>query len=91
MVTAPTYGAAGNIPAVLHYCDHYVTGALIERMGLKGHSIGGAQVSELHANFIINNGEATGADVRNLMRDVEQRVLKATGIHLEREVRLLGD
>jgi UDP-N-acetylmuramate dehydrogenase len=66
-------------------------GELIERLGLKGHSIGGAQVSELHANFIVNSGEATGADVRNLIRDVEERVLKASGIRLEREVRLLGD
>jgi UDP-N-acetylmuramate dehydrogenase len=66
-------------------------GELIERLGLKGHSVGGAQVSEVHANFIVNSGEATGADVRNLMQDVEQRVLKTSGIRLEREVRLLGD
>jgi UDP-N-acetylmuramate dehydrogenase len=73
-------------------CDSCAgAGELIERLGLKGHSVGGAQVSPLHANFIVNTGHATGADVRKLMDDVEERVLKASGIRLEREVRLLGD
>jgi UDP-N-acetylmuramate dehydrogenase len=65
-------------------------GELIERLGLKGHRIGGAAISEVHANFIVNIDRATGADVRALMRDVEQKVLEASGVQLEREVRLLG-
>ena len=64
-------------------------GELIERLGLKGASVGGAQVSTLHANFIINSGAATGNDVRLLMRHVEEHVLREAGVHLEREARLL--
>lgn len=66
-------------------------GALIEQLGLKGHAIGGAAVSQIHGNFIINTGNATGADVRALMQHVEDTVRQATGISLEREVRLIGD
>jgi UDP-N-acetylmuramate dehydrogenase len=65
-------------------------GELIERLGLKGLRVGGAAISEIHANFIVNTGGATGADVRELMRLVEARVYQETGIQLEREVRLLG-
>ncbi len=64
-------------------------GRLVEKLGLKGLRIGGAQISELHGNFVINSGDATGDDVRQLLRTVENRVLDATGIVLEREVRLL--
>ncbi|MGF1449938.1 MAG: UDP-N-acetylmuramate dehydrogenase [Opitutales bacterium] len=65
-------------------------GRLIEQAGLKGATIGGAQVSELHANFIVNTGEATAAEIVALMRFIRHRVLAETGIVLEPEVVLAG-
>ena len=64
-------------------------GALVESLGLKGRKVGGAQVSELHANFIINMGEATGEDVRELAAEVESIAREQRGIVLEREARFL--
>lgn len=65
-------------------------GALIEAAGLKGARVGGAQVSDLHANFIVNQGGATAKDVRTLMELVKARVFEAHGIELQPEVRFLG-
>ncbi len=65
-------------------------GELIEGLGLKGFSIGGAQVSEVHANFIVNTGEATAQDVRALMDHIQAKVSEAHGIELTPEVRFLG-
>jgi len=64
-------------------------GMLIDRLGLKGFSIGGAKVSEHHANFIVNAGGATCVDILNLAHMVAERVQEAYGIKLEREVRLV--
>ena len=64
-------------------------GDLIEKLGLKELAIGGAQVSAIHGNFIINTGEATEADVLQLMAKVEAEVLSRAGVQLEREVRFL--
>ena len=64
---------------------------LIESCGLKGCRIGGAEVSEKHANFIINRGEATALDVENLILHVQQTVADATGIELIPEVRIVGN
>ncbi len=64
---------------------------LIEGCGLKGRRIGGAQVSEKHANFIVNVGEATAADIENLINEVQAAVLHQTGIDLHPEVRIVGD
>jgi len=64
-------------------------GQLVESLGLKGRQIGGAQVSEMHANFIINAGGASGEDVRALAAEVEQIALQQRGIALEREARFL--
>ncbi len=63
---------------------------MIEDLGLKGRSIGGAQVSEVHANFIVNTGGAKARDVLDLMEAVRSEVEKEYGITLEPEVRLLG-
>jgi UDP-N-acetylmuramate dehydrogenase len=71
--------------------EGHFAGRLIEEAGLKGVSIGGAQVSELHAGFLINVGNATSADVYALIRLVQQRVLETSGVRLETEVLLLGD
>ncbi len=64
---------------------------LIEGCGLKGKRIGGAQVSEKHANFIVNVGEATAADIENLIEEVRMTVLQQTGIDLHPEVRIVGE
>jgi UDP-N-acetylmuramate dehydrogenase len=64
---------------------------LIEFCGLKGLRIGGAEVSEKHANFIINNGTATAADIENLVNAVRMRVAADTGVDLVPEVRFVGE
>ncbi|MCS6813159.1 MAG: UDP-N-acetylmuramate dehydrogenase [Cyanobacteria bacterium] len=64
---------------------------LIQDLGLKGYAIGGAQVSELHANFIVNVGNATAADVYQLIGYVQQQVAQQYGIQLQPEVKILGD
>ena len=64
--------------------------ALIDQCGLKGLTVGGAQVSEKHAGFVINRGGATCADILELMEQVRKRVFDQTGVTLEPEVRLLG-
>ncbi len=65
-------------------------GTLIEGCGLKGKQIGGAEVSEKHAGFIINKGGATCADVKALIAFIKQTVLNETGVTLEPEVILIG-
>lgn len=64
-------------------------GALIEQCGLKGHSHGGAQVSDKHAGFIINKQNANAADVKNLIREVQTKVYDETGYNLECELIIL--
>ncbi|MES9998112.1 MAG: UDP-N-acetylenolpyruvoylglucosamine reductase, partial [Candidatus Thiodiazotropha lotti] len=63
---------------------------LIESIGLKGRQLGGAQVSEKHANFIVNTGDATAADIETLIETVQREVKAATGIDLITEVHRLG-
>jgi UDP-N-acetylmuramate dehydrogenase len=63
---------------------------LIESCGLKGHKLGQAQVSEKHANFIVNLGGATASDIEDLIELVQWRVASRTGIQLQREVRIIG-
>lgn len=65
-------------------------GTLIEKCGLKGFSIGGAQVAEKHANFILNTGNATADDIYRLIKHVQDTVEKQTGVRLEKEVRFIG-
>ncbi len=69
----------------------YFAGALIEQTGLKGFTVGGAQVSEKHAGFVINRGGATAADIRRLCEEVQSRVFAAHGVRLEPEVRFVGE
>lgn len=64
---------------------------LIETAGLKGHRIGGAQVSPKHANFIINTGTATSADLEALIHHVAERVRVVHGVELQPEVRIVGE
>ena len=64
---------------------------LIESAGLKGYCIGGACVSEKHANFIINRGDATATDIEQLMGSVQQQVLLQSSISLQAEVHIVGE
>lgn len=68
----------------------YYAGALIEQAGLKGYRVGDAQVSELHAGFVINRGHATSSEIYRLMQEVQRRVQAQFGVTLEPEVRLIG-
>lgn len=68
----------------------YYAGALIEQTGLKGYRVGDAQVSEMHAGFVINRGHATSSEIYRLMQEVQRRVQAQFGVTLEPEVRLIG-
>ena len=65
-------------------------GALIDALGFKGRMRGGAMVSDVHANFIVNTGTATAADVLALMAEIKERALSASGIDLEEEIQVVG-
>lgn len=65
-------------------------GALIEQCGLKGFSVGGAQVSEKHAGFVVNKGGATTAEIMELGKTVSEKVFNETGVKLEMEVKYIG-
>lgn len=69
---------------------HYA-GALIQEAGLKGFSVGGAQVSEKHAGFVINTGDATPDDVISLIKEVQRIVKEKSGVSLETEVKVVGE
>ncbi len=71
--------------------EGYFAGKLIEDAGLKGRTVGGAQVSELHAGFIINRGGATSKDVTDLMHIVQQEVFGRSGVQLVPEVRIIEE
>lgn len=64
-------------------------GAIIDRLGLKGAKVGGAKVSEIHANFIVNCGTATASDVLALIETIQTRVIQAEGIELELEIQVV--
>jgi UDP-N-acetylmuramate dehydrogenase len=64
-------------------------GLLIDQCGLKGLQVGGAKVSEMHANFIVNSGNATSQDVLQLIQTIQEKVALKTGLHLEAEVRVI--
>lgn len=69
----------------------YYAGTLIEQTGLKGYTVGGAQVSPKHAGFVVNVGGATASDVLQLISDVQVKVYAAHGVRLEPEVLVLGE
>lgn len=79
----PSCGSAFKRPE-----GHYA-GALIEQCGLKGYSIGGAMVSEKHAGFIVNSGNATSADIEALIQHIQKTVADNTGVELTPEIRIL--
>lgn len=71
--------------------EGYFAAALIDECGLKGLTVGDAQVSEKHAGFVINRGNATCAEITELMKKVKQRVYEKTGVTLEPEVKFIGE
>ena len=64
---------------------------LVDEAGCRGLSVGGAQVSEKHCNFLINTGDATSADIENLGEEVRRRVKDTSGVELEWEIRRIGE
>lgn len=78
-----------SIGCIFRNPSGHSAGALIDRSGLKGVAVGGAKVSEIHANFIINYQSATSKDVKQLIRLVQERVFEQTGVYLEPEVRMI--
>lgn len=71
--------------------EGYFAGKLIMDTGLRGYQVGGAQVSEKHCGFVINKGDATAADICQLMRDVSDKVQAQFGVVLEPEVKMIGE
>jgi UDP-N-acetylmuramate dehydrogenase len=76
--------------SVFKKVDHTPAWELIEKSGLKGLTVGGAAVSEKHANFIVNTGSATARDVKNLVDRIKRAVFETTGVALEEEVEFWG-
>lgn len=71
--------------------EGYFAGKLIMDAGIRGYQVGGAQVSEKHCGFVINKGDATAADICQLMRDVSDKVQAQFGVVLEPEVKMIGE
>lgn len=71
--------------------EGYFAGALIEESGLKGYSVGGAQVSEKHAGFVINKGGATASDIISLIKHIQNTVFEKYSVSLEPEVKIIGE
>ncbi len=70
--------------------DSIPAGKLIEELGLKNFSVGGARVSEVHGNFIVNDGDATSADVLTLIKEIQSAAERTRGIQLDTEVQIVG-
>lgn len=84
-ISMPSAGSTFKRP------EGYFAGKLIQDSGLMGYSIGGAQVSEKHAGFVVNKGGATAADVLALIKHIQDTVEEKFGVCLEPEVRLIGE
>lgn len=83
-LTKPSAGSVFRNP------PHASAGKMIEDLGLKGYCVGGAEVSCVHANFIVNNGSATAADVLAIIMEVRRRVKVEYGTELQTEIRFIG-
>jgi len=80
----PSFGSVFKNP------DNNYAGKLIDDLGLKGFKIGGAEISSMHSNFIINNSSASSNDIYELITVIQQKVLQNKGIYLQPEVRMIG-
>jgi len=84
-ISSPSAGSTFKRP------QSYYTGELIDKCGLRGYKIGGAQVSELHSGFIINTGNATFNDVISLINHIQKAVQEKFGVKLDTEIKIVGD
>ena len=80
----PSFGSVFKNP------ENYYAAKLIDEMGLKGFKIGGAEISTMHANFIINYSSASSKDIHELITLIRRKVLQNRGIYLQLEVRMIG-
>jgi UDP-N-acetylmuramate dehydrogenase len=80
-----------SIGSIFKKIEGVGAGRLIDQVGLKGHQLGGAQISHIHANIFVNLGGATADDVLALIRLALERVLSETGYRIETEIGLVGD
>ena len=80
----PSFGSVFKNP------KNYFAGKLIEELGFKGFQLGGAQVSTMHANFIVNKSNASSEDIYNLITLIQEKILQKKGIFLHPEVRMIG-
>lgn len=87
----PTNAVHTTAGSIFKKIEGYGAGRLIEQVGLKGKAIGGAKISDKHANFIVNNGNATAADVRALINLVQETVQKQLGLHMQPEISFVGE
>jgi UDP-N-acetylmuramate dehydrogenase len=78
------------LPAPPGWTRPWTAGSVLEAAGLKGTRIGGAEISPMHANYFVNTGDATAADVQALITRARDEVRKRFGIELETEVKLVG-
>ena len=80
----PSFGSVFKNP------NNNYAGKLIDELGLKGFKIGGAEISKMHANFIVNKSSASSNDILELITVIQQKVLQKKGIFLQPEVRMIG-
>lgn len=86
-----TQPAAPSAGCIFKNPDSIPAGKLVEVLGLKGLCYGGAAVSEVHGNFIVNNGQARASDILHLIALIQEKALEEKGIHLETEVTIIGE
>ncbi len=91
LVRKTHHPAGATVGSTFKNPENYHSGELIEKAGLKGKKIGEAKISEKHANFIINEGDATAADVKQLIDLMKKTVKEKFDVDLEEEVRYIGD
>lgn len=80
-----------NAGSIFKRGEGYITAKLIDECGLKGYRVGDAEVSELHAGFIVNKGNATAEDILNLIQHLKDRIKEKFNIDIETEIRILGE
>ncbi len=87
----PENAARNSAGSVFRKIEGYGAGRLIEQVGLKGYNIGGAKISDKHANFIINTGDASAKDVKDLIELVKKKVKEEMGLDMQIEISLVGE
>jgi len=80
------YPSAGS---TFKRCEGHYTAQMIDEAGLKGYRVGGAQVSEKHAGFVINTGNATAEDIKSLIAVIKERIYEKFGVNIQEEVRII--